>query len=29
MIGDTPTGLGIDRALDYLGLSGAVHRSES
>lgn len=26
-IDDTPTGLGIDRALDYLGLSGVVHRS--
>lgn len=28
MIDDTPTGLGIDRALDYLGLSGVVRRSE-
>jgi hypothetical protein len=26
-IDDTPTGLGVDRALDYLGLSGVVHRS--
>ena len=28
LIDDTPTGLGIDRALDYLGLSGVVRRSE-
>jgi hypothetical protein len=28
MIDDTPTGLGVDRALEYLGLSGVVRRSE-
>jgi hypothetical protein len=28
LIDDTPTGLGADRALDYLGISGVVHRSE-
>jgi hypothetical protein len=27
VIDDTPTGLGVDRALDYLGLSAVVHRS--
>lgn len=27
-VDDTPAGLGIDRALDYLGLSGIVHQSE-
>jgi hypothetical protein len=26
-IGDTPTGLGVDGALDFLGLSGVAHRS--
>lgn len=26
-IDDTPTGLGVDRALNYLGLSGVAHRS--
>jgi hypothetical protein len=28
LIDDTPTGLGIDRALDYLGLSGVAHRTD-
>ena len=28
-IDGTPTGLGIDRALDYLGLAGVAHRSDA
>jgi hypothetical protein len=28
LVDDMPTGLGVDRALDYLGLSGVAHRTD-